>query len=164
MDKKMRNRYILIVIVYIIIFVIIISKLSTMQLLNTEKNIANLNKISIKKVYGRQMPRGRIYDRNYNVIVDNVGINQLVYKRKDGTTVEDEIKTSYLIAKNLDINTSKLTDRIIREFWVVNNKDKADKKITDEEYDLYEKRKLKMSEIDELKLKKITKKELSKYS
>ncbi len=164
MGKVMKSRLIVIIVLYIVSFVIIIIKLSSMQLLNTKKSIATLNKLSTTYAYGDQMPRGKIYDRNYNVIVDNAPVNKLIYKKVNNMTTKDEIEVAYKLAQNIDIKTNRLTDKIIREFWVINNKEKADKKITKREYDLYDRRKIKRSTLDDLILKRITKQELDKYN
>lgn len=109
------------------------------------------------------MPRGRIYDRNYNVIVDNVGVNLISYKRESGMTRKDEVSIAYKLAEKLDVDYSALTDTELRRFWIINNEEEADKKITEEEKELYERRKLKATEIEALKIKRITLDELSAY-
>lgn len=109
------------------------------------------------------MPRGRIYDRNYNVIVDNVGVNLISYKRESGMTTKDEVSIAYKLAEKLGVDYSALTDTELRKFWIINNEEEADKKITKEEKELYERRKLKATEIEELKIKRITLDELSAY-
>ena len=134
-----------------------------MQLFNTKASIADLNQLSTKTVYGSSMPRGRIYDRNYNVIVDNVGVNLISYKRESGMTTKDEVSIAYKLAEKLDVDYSALTDTELRRFWIINNEEEADKKITEEEKELYERRKLKATEIEELKIKRITLDELSAY-
>lgn len=134
-----------------------------MQLFNTKASVADLKKLSTKEVYGMSMPRGRIYDRNYNIIVDNVGTNLITYKKESGTSVEDEINYAYKLAEKIDVDYTKLTENILKDFWIVNNEDKANKKITDEEYELYERRKLKSTDLEKLKKERITEKELSSY-
>ena len=125
-----------------------------MQLFNLKASVKNLDKLSTKIVYEDTMPRGKIYDRNYNVIVDNIGVNKLTYKKVSGINTKDEIDMAYKIVENIDIDLSKFNNVMLKEFWIANNQDKAKKKITDKEYDLYKRRKLKASELEKLKLKK----------
>lgn len=162
-DSIVKSRMLFISIATFIIFLGIIFRVSYLQIFNTKASIKELVKLSTKKVYGQSMPRGRIYDRNYNVIVDNIGIKTINYKKENGVKLKDEITLSYILAEKLDIDYSKLTDRDIRNFWVYNNDDKANEKITKKERELYERRKLKASDIEELKRKRITDEELSKY-
>ena len=158
-----KNRITFLLIFIIICFFIITLKMGYMQLFNAKASIADLNQLSTKTVYGSSMPRGRIYDRNYNVIVDNVGVNLISYKRESGMTTKDEVSIAYKLAEKLDIDYSALTDTELRRFWIINNEEEADKKITEEEKELYERRKLKATEIEELKIKRITLDELSAY-
>lgn len=133
-------------------------------MINTKASVKELNKLSTKIVYGPSMPRGRIYDRNYNIIVDNVGVNLITYKRQDNITDKDEVDLAYTLADNINVSQDKLNDNMLKTFWIVNNKQKANNKITKKEYELYERRKLKASIIDSLKIKRVTLKEISKYN
>ena len=158
-----KNRITFLLIFIIICFFIITLKMGYMQLFDAKASIADLNQLSTKTVYGSSMPRGRIYDRNYNVIVDNVGVNLISYKRESGMTTKDEVSIAYKLAEKLDVDYSALTDTELRRFWIINNEEEADKKITEEEKELYERRKLKATEIEALKIKRITLDELSAY-
>lgn len=147
----------------IILFLILIFRVSYLQVFNLEASIENLNKLSVKTVYGDSMPRGRIYDRNYNVIVDNIGTKKISYKRPSGISVKDEINLAYTLADKIDVDYKKLTKRNLKTFYLLENSEIAKEKITYKEYKLYEERKLKASEIEELKIKRVTDEELSLY-
>ena len=159
-----KRRILIFFVITIICFAILITKLSYMQLTNNKASLEELKKVSTKEVYGPSMPRGKIYDRNYNVIVDNVGTYLISYKKENDMTAKDEIDLSYTLADNLDIDYSNLKPRGLKEFWIANNKDKANKKITEEEYELYKRRKLKSSQLEDLKVKRITDEELKDYT
>ena len=163
-DEIIKRRIYFIIILTFIIFLVIIFRISYLQVFNNKASLANLKELSVKTVYGDSMPRGRIYDRNYNVIVDNIGTNKISYKKESGMKIKDEIKLAYQLAKKLEVNYGKLTDNELRAFWVVNNLEKAENKITDEERKLYERRKIKASEIEKLKKERITDEELSSYN
>lgn len=163
-DVTSKKRMLFLLIFMFLMFLIIIIKLSFMQTHNLKASLGNLKKLSTKIVYGPSMPRGRILDRNYNVIVDNVGTNIISYKKEANVSVKDEIDYAYLLASKIDINYAKLTKNSLKDFWIVNNKEKADKKITDKEYKLYERRKLKAKDLEALKKMRITDEELSIYS
>lgn len=162
-DVITKNRIIVILVFMFAIFLVLIFRISYLQLFNTKASVANLEKLSTKTVYGSTMPRGRIYDRNYNVIVDNVGTNMISYKREPGVKTKDEIDYAYILAEKLDIDFAKLTTNMLKDFWIANNKEKANDKITKNEYELYERRKIKASELETLKRKRITDEELSIY-
>lgn len=163
-DVTSKKRMLFLIIFMFLMFLIIIIKLSFMQTYNLNASLGNLKKLSTKIVYGPSMPRGRILDRNYNVIVDNVGTNIISYKKEANVSVKDEIDYAYLLASKIDINYAKLTKNSLKDFWIVNNKEKADKKITDKEYELYKRRKLKAKDLEALKKMRITDEDLSIYS
>ena len=159
-DIISNNRIIILGSLMVICLMVIIARISYLQLFDIEKSKADLSKLSTKIVYSDPMPRGKIYDRNYNVIVDNIGIHVITYKKENGMKTKDEISLSYLLAENLNIDYSNLSTRNLKDFWIVNNDKLANKKITDKEYKLYEERKLSSKEIEKLKLDRITKEEL----
>lgn len=159
-----KNRLIFLFLFILVCFVIIVIRIGYLQLFNVKASLSELNKLSTKRVSGSSMPRGRIYDRNYNVIVDNEGINLISYKKESGMKTKDEIELAYQLAEKLEIDYGGLTDQNLRKFWVVNNEEKAEEKISSEERELYERRKLKASEIENLKISRITDEELSAYS
>ena len=70
--EKVTNRRIIIIgIVILILFSIVITKLVDVMIVNKEKYTEKLNELTYTRVLGTSSPRGRIYDRNYNIIVDN---------------------------------------------------------------------------------------------
>lgn len=165
MNNKLINKRIIFIASIFFIFLIIISvKLFNMQLFDTKKSMASLNKLSTRIVYGESKPRGRILDTNGNILVDNIGINKIVYKKENGIKKEYEFKIAYMLAEKLSLDEDKITDEILKKFWIANNKDLAAKKITAKEYELYKQRKLKASKLEELKIKRVTKKEISSYN
>ncbi len=162
-DVITKNRILMVLFFMFFLFIILIFRISYLQIFNTKASVINLKKISTKTVYGSSMPRGRIYDRNYNVIVDNVGTNMISYKKEPGTTTKDEIEMAYLLAEKINVDYAKLTTNMLKDFWIVNNPEKADNKITEDEYEKYARRKLKAKDLENLKLQRITKEELNIY-
>ena len=159
-----KNRTLFFLLFIIVCFFIIIVRIGYLQLFNTKASIKNLNDLSVKKVYGPSMPRGRILDKNYNVIVDNVGTNLISYKKDNKTTLNDEIKISYELAKNLSLDYENLKLYDLKRFWLIKNPKEGEKKITKKEKELYERRKIKASKIEKLKIDRVTSDELSKFN
>ena len=158
------KRLTIILIVMVILFLILILKIINIQILNKEKYVELLDNLTLDEVYSTSTPRGRIYDRNYNLLVDNIGVKTIYYKRKKGTNLKDEIDLAYVLANNIDIDYSKLNKINLKEFYYVNNKDKVNKKITNKEKERLKQRKITTKNIERLKLERITDKELSKYN
>ena len=110
------RRITFIMIITILLFLVIIFRVSYLQMFNVKASVNELNKLSTKTVYGDSMPRGRIYDRNYNIIVDNIGTNKISYKRPSGFKTENEIKLARTLAEKLEINYGKLTKKNLKKF------------------------------------------------
>ena len=153
-----------IMIVTIVLFLIIIYRLYNVQILNSTSYKKSLDSLTVKTVTSSSVPRGRIFDRNYNLLVDNVGVKTIYYRRVNGTSTKDLIDTAYLLSKNIEVDSSKLEDINLREFYYVNNKEKVDSKITKKEWQLLKERKITNGEIEKLKLERISSDELNSYS
>ena len=123
---------------------IIKNKYYKKQLVNLTSNI----------VYGSSSPRGRIYDRNGKLLVDNKIVKVIYYKKKSGITLKDEINNAYLLSEYLDINYNT-TDNMIKRFWIKNNLDLANNLISDEEKNLLSERKITSYDIEKYKLERI---------
>lgn len=139
-------------------------KLFSIQILNNKYYNKKLESLTVKTFYSDSSPRGRIYDRNGVVIVDNKSRKVISYKKDSSITTEKEISLAYLLSTYIDVDYSKLTDNMLREFWVLNNKSKSLKKITDDEWKALKLRKLTQSDINKLKIKRVTDEELSMYN
>ena len=157
--KIYKKRINMLVFLTLFLFIVLIIRISYLQLYKTEASILELNKLATKKVYGPSNIRGRIYDRNNNVIVDNKIINVIMYKKQNN----DEIKIAYELAKNIDVDYKKLTTNMLKQFWIVNNESVINNRITKKEYDLYKRRKLKVRDLEKLKLERVTQKDLNTY-
>ena len=108
-------------------------------------------------------PRGRIYDRNHKLLVDNEGIKTIYYKKQNGITTKEEIELAYEVSNNIDIDYSKIDDNKLKDFYYKSHYKECRKKITDEEWDLYNKRKLNDKDIDKLIYERLDD-EISEYT
>ena len=158
------KRYLFISIVLIIFFIIIGIKLFSLQILSYDDYSSKLVSATEKTIEGSSSPRGRIYDRNYNLLVDNKAIKTIYYKKQSGITKKEELELSYTIGEILDIDYSKLSDYRLKNFWYQQNWELARSRITNEEWDLYSKRKLDDQDIEDLIFERITDNDLSNYT
>jgi len=162
-SKTINTRYHLLIIIISILLLILLINLFYVQIIKNKYYNEQLIKLTKNIVEGDTAPRGRIYDRNYKLIVDNKPVKVIYYKKKNSVTTDEEIKLAYFLTENLEINYSKLTDSMLRKFWLKNNSSKAKEKITSDEYQLLKERKLTSSDIEKLKLERITIEELNEY-
>jgi cell division protein FtsI/penicillin-binding protein 2 len=141
-------------------FSILSIRLFFVQIINAKENKERLEILTLKLVDGNSSPRGRIYDRNYNLLVDNVGEKVIYYKKEKNISVKEEINIAKDLAEILDIKYDNINDNILKDFWIANNKELANNKINAEEWDLLAKRKITNYDIEKLKKERITEEEL----
>ena len=157
------KRYYFIIFIICLFFVIISVRLFNLQIVHKEEYLVRLANATEKQIESSSAPRGRIYDRNHKLLVDNKAIKTIYYKKQNGVTTEKEIKLAYKISDIIDIDYDKLNNYGIKNFWYLNNLDRAKKKIKDDEWDKYEKRKLDDSDIKDLIFDRITSKDLDEF-
>ncbi len=126
-----------------------------------QEKLANLTD---KTVYGESAPRGRIYDRNYNLLVDNVQVPTIYYEKSKDLTTNDEIMLARRLASILELTNCKLAEINLKEFYLREYPEEVKAKITEEEWQALEERRLSSRDIEKLELERITKEELSIYS
>ena len=129
--------------------IIIITALFKIQILNHEYYELKVLENSKTLVYSTSTPRGRIYDRNGKIIVDNKPVLVIYYKKPNGITTSEEIASSYKLASIIDIDYTNLSDRNLKKFLINKSEDKLDSKITSDEWKLLEERKITLTDIED---------------
>ena len=126
---------------YKILMIIIFGLLSTLlvglfyiQIVKNTYYVERVESLTNNIISGNSAPRGRIYDRNGNILVDNEAIKVISYKRPSGVTTEEEIKMSYILAEMIEVEYKKLSTYHLKNFWLKNNYEEGNKKITEEEW------------------------------
>lgn len=155
------NRFISFFVVFIILFSFIFIGLINVMIINKNKYSESLDLLTYKKVYGTSTPRGRIYDRNYNLLVDNKSLKTIVYQRKKGVTNLEMINVASILSPHIDIPYHRISDRQRREYFYAKNKDICDKLVTKKEIEKVKQRKMTSKELEELKLKRIKEEDLN---
>lgn len=150
LPEIMEKRFNIIIVIVGFLFTVIVGRLFYLQVLKSDEYNDKLAYMSEKIIESTSAPRGRIYDRNYNLLVDNEGIKTIYYKKASDVTTSEEIKLAYTIAENIDVGYSKVNDTRLKTFYYKSHYDECRKKITDEEWNLYSKRKLDDDDIVDL--------------
>lgn len=163
LEDVILKRYIFIIVIIFLCFGIIGVRLFSLQILSRDEYIASLERAVEKRVESTSAPRGRIYDRNYNLLVDNVAVKTIYYKKENNITTKEEVELAYKVADLIEVDYSSLTDYRLKNFWYIQNKEDAQKKITDKEWKLNKERKLSDDDIVDLIFERISEEELSKF-
>lgn len=154
-DKVLNRRSSFLFWIIISLFIILFGRLFYVMIIQNDKYSELLGELTYDVVLGDSTPRGRILDRNYNVIVDNKAVNTIIYKRVKGTTYKDMIKLAYTVSNHLDLDYYKISDRAKREFCLYNSESNLDEFISKDEWELYEMKKLSNLEIEEMKIERV---------
>ena len=157
------KRYALMIVIIILVNALMVVRLFQLQVLDTDDYNEKLVAATEKTIESGSVPRGRIYDRNHKLIVDNEAIKTIYYKKQSGITTAREIELAYEVGRNINVDYSKLSEKMLKNFWYVNHKNKAKKLITDKEWDDYDLRKLDDDDIKDMIFERITEEDLSIY-
>ncbi len=123
--------------------------------IDKDKYITLFNSMKETYIRGSSAPRGRILDINGKVLVDNIGVNTIVYNRTDNSSAKKEVQIAYSLGNILKYDESKFSLNKLKTFYLILH-DNCNDLITEEEWDLLEKRKLNKSDIEALKYERIT--------
>ena len=154
-EKITNRRFLVFFIITTILFVILGIKMVNIMVINQKQYTSKLNQLTYSTVSGTSSPRGRIYDRNYNILVDNKSLKNITYQKQRHTSNKDMIEVAKKIAPHINIDYSRLTDRSKREYFFVINRELCDTYVTKKEIDKVKQRKMTQTELNELKLSRI---------
>lgn len=157
-NKKINifKKIIIISIYILIIYFLYITVIRKEYYTDKLNNIINTSYIS------KSAPRGRIYDRNYNLIVDNKLVPTISYLMPKNALSSDLVNISKKLASLIDIDYSKLSIKNLKDYYMSFNN--TDNLIRDEEWSLYNRRKLNDTDIYNMKLERLDSKLFDNYT
>ena len=158
-EAIMGTRFNIILVLIILLFIILIIRLFLVQVIQAESFHDKLEQLTNRIVEGSTAPRGRIYDRNGKLLVDNKP-NKVISYKKSGNKTEEELNIAYQLADILEIDTN-ITVTNLKKFWLKKYIEEANNKITEEEYNEYKFRHLTATDLENLRLERITEEELN---
>ena len=160
MNKEKNNngdimkRFNFIKIIIVISFSFLIFNLYYIQIIKNKYYIDKYEKENIKTVYGQTAPRGRIFDRNGILLVDNKPKKEIIYLKKSNVTRKKEIEIAKKVSEYIEINVDNINQNIIKDYYILTNDTSS--LITNEEWEKYKNRELTDNDIYKLKLERIT--------
>ena len=161
--ETVEKRYSILIGLIIVIMVVLATNLFIVQVIKHDFYVNKVSQLKQNIVTSTSTPRGRIYDRNGKIIVDNKAVKVIYYKKPSGVTTKEEIEVAYKVANMITLDYKNLTENNLRKFWVLNNSDLAKEKITAEEWQLLDERKLTSNDIESLKIERVSEEDLASY-
>ena len=121
-----------------VLFSVLILKLGVVQIVKGEDYQKELDR-SANTVVDTPVPRGKILDRYGNVIVDNTPLRTITYTRKKGISTDEMLQVAMKLTAYIKMPVDKLTERDQKDFWLLKNKDEAEKLVSKSEDDKLQK-------------------------
>lgn len=155
-QKRLTDRRINVIFIAIMVLLtVLVLRLGYLQIAKGEsykKAVDSNENIEVNE----SVPRGRIYDRNGKLLVDNTSKKSITYTRGRMTSTREILETARKLAKYIDMPTNALTERDKQDYYILTRKDAVDKLMT-KEYKMFEEGLLSPEQFDETMYKKITK-------
>ena len=159
----MNKKKIILTITMYFFFSLIIIKLFSLQIINRNYYLEKLSSKKNKIVYENTSLRGRIYDCNNKLLVDNKLVLNIIYKREDNISSLDEIKLAYEISKKIDLDYSKLTKSYLKDFYILEHNTEIEKRVQEEDKDKLKRRLMTFNEYYSIKKNLVTDNDLDIY-
>ncbi|MCU5707834.1 penicillin-binding protein 2 [Bacillus wiedmannii] len=117
------------------------------------------------------VPRGKIFDREGNPVVDNTSLRTITYTKMKGVKSEDILKTARQLADIIEMpqeDIAKLTETDKKDFWMQLNPKLAENLVSKKEIDTFREKDISGKKLDkkieELKRKRVTDKNLQELT
>nr|WP_246231521.1 penicillin-binding protein 2 [Sporosarcina jiandibaonis] len=147
-----------------ILFSILILRLGYLQIVKSEEYVMALERKEEVSV-NTSVPRGRIFDRDGRILVDNEPKNAITYTKTSSTTTQEMLDIAEKLALLIEQDTNRTTIGDKRDFWILNNKEEAAKKVTEKEIAKLEGDASEIQrEINRLTRERVTDEELNSFS
>ncbi|MDW0117353.1 penicillin-binding protein 2 [Sporosarcina thermotolerans] len=115
-----------------ILFSMLIFRLGYLQIVKGEDYTRELEKKEEIAV-NTSVPRGRIYDRMGNILVDNKPMNAITYTKSTSTTAREMLEIAESLSELIEQDTRRVTVGDKRDFWILLNNEEAKAKVSAEE-------------------------------
>ncbi|WP_244504216.1 penicillin-binding transpeptidase domain-containing protein [Salibacterium halotolerans] len=149
-------------------FSLLIFRLGYIQIVQGDQFESELEASSSEQQARIDAPRGLMYDRNGNIVVDNELALSLTYTNKQSVSTEERLEIAEALVDLISIETKenetlddKIDKRTKQDYWIATHPEKAKNLVTDEERAQAEENDENENEIYNLQLSRISEKQLS---
>ncbi|MCA1318936.1 penicillin-binding protein 2 [Bacillus tianshenii] len=109
-------------------------------------------------------PRGKIFDRNHNVVVDNTPLNAITYTRMASTSSKEQLEIAKQLSEVITLDTKEVQERDKKDYWILTHPEEAKKLITDADMKKVEDGEIEEQDLYQLQLDRITKAQLQEIT
>lgn len=115
-----------------VLFSILIFRLGYLQIVKSEDYVRELERTEEISV-NTSVPRGRIFDREGRILVDNIPKKAITYTKMTSTTSKEMLDIATELAEIIEKDTDKVNVADKKDFWILNHQEEALAKVTKEE-------------------------------
>lgn len=122
-------------ILFVTIFVLfscLVIRLGYVQIVKGDEYVQQLKKTEEATV-NTSVPRGRIFDRNGEILVDNKPKNAITYTKYSTTKADEMLKMAKKLSVYITMDTERIAERDRLDYWIVKHPKEAKAKISEEE-------------------------------
>jgi cell division protein FtsI/penicillin-binding protein 2 len=109
-------------------------------------------------------PRGKIFDRYENVVVDNTPLNAITYTRMQSTTAKEQLEVAKKLSEIITMDKKKIQERDRKDYWILTRPDEAAALITDEDLKKVADGEMEESDLYQLQLDRITNSQIAEIT
>lgn len=150
-----------------VLFSCLVIRLGYVQIVKGDDYVQQLKKTEEATV-NTSVPRGRIFDRNGKILVDNKPKNAITYTKYSTTKSDEMLKMAKKLSAYITMDTERIAERDKLDYWIIKHPKEAEAKISDKERKAIlengEAAGDQQNEIDALVRERITEKELKTLS
>ena len=111
-----------------ILFSALVIRLGIVQIVYGDDYLREVDRTE-NDVVNTPVPRGKMYDRYLNPVVDNDPLNAITYTKYPNTKTAEIVKTAETLATLIKKDTKKITERDKKDFWIIKNPKKDRKSV-----------------------------------
>jgi len=150
-----------------VLFSLLILRLGYLQIVKSEDYIRKLERTEEIAV-NTSVPRGRIFDREGRILVNNDPKNAITYTKMSSSTAKEMLAIAEDLAVLIEQDTKRTTIGDTRDFWILKNEEAAAKKVSKKEHEKLAEDDLSRKEIQQkvnrLTRERITDEELNSFT
>lgn len=117
--------------VVFLLFSALILRLGEVQIIQGEEYQRKIER-TVSVIAKNDAPRGIMYDRFGNVIVDNELVLSVTYTNRN-TSTDEKLRIATRLNDFIDVDTSNITERDLKDYWLSTRTNEAKELVTKEE-------------------------------
>ncbi|OIJ16735.1 hypothetical protein BKP37_05785 [Anaerobacillus alkalilacustris] len=149
--------------VVFLLFSALILRLGVVQIVQGEEYQRKLER-TVNVIAKNEAPRGVMYDRFGHTVVENKLVLMVTYTNANVSN-EEKLRVAERLNELIDVDTNKVTERDMKDYWIITNREEANNLVTRDEMrelendamDIY---RLQLDRITEEHLNELTEKDI----